>query len=557
MLINKKIFLKFRYLFAALSGILMALPLVFPALGILQWIAFIPTAITLYLVSDDIKEKYKRLYLLGFTYFYPYFVVVFHWFYYMHPMDFAGLSNAVSFFVVTLACFGMALLQGAAAACLFPIFAWLSRGAALRKYPLIKPFLMAAMMTACEWSQTLGWWGVPWGRLSLGQIDYAAAIQPASAFGSYFVTFVLLLVNLLIAYAILNLPRAKLATYICVGVVVFQFAFGGILLYVNSRNEGNEAVRVSAAQDTVTNEEKWSDTTPELKYLYTIDVYEKLTISAAESGAVVVVWPETVLPYEFFENYYGMVDDMSRIARENNITILFSTFIAVDGDRENGLYNSIIQVNPDGSYGSAVYAKQHLVPFGEYLPMAWLIEPVLPALAELAQTDNIKAGETSVILPTESGDVGGLICFDSIYESLALDSVRNGAEIIAVSTNDAWFKDSAALSMHFSQSRLRAIECGRYVIRSANTGISAIIAPTGEVLSSLGAGEVGQVTEGVYLRNNRTLYSIIGNTFVYLLLAFILTVVVISFVKFFKNLSAVIKAMDKEEGRVNSRPKKR
>ncbi len=544
MLINKKIFYKFRYLIAAISGILMALPLVYSSLGILQWIAFIPTAITLYFLADDISVKLRKLYLLGFTYFMPYFVIVFHWFYYMHPMDFAGLSGVESIFVVTLACFGMALLQAAASSFIFPLFAWLARGAIARKYQLIKPFLLASMFTVSEWAQTIGWWGVPWGRLCLGQIDYSVVIQPASSLGSYFVSFVLILVNLLIAYTLLNMPLAKLASYICIGVVVFQFAFGGVLLYVHSQNEGNESVCVSAAQDTVTNEEKWGDELPEYNYLYTISTYEKLTEEAAAAGAEIVVWPETVLPYEFFRNDFGMVYDMSRIAKENNVTILFSTFTYVDGHRSNGLYNSIIQVNPDGSYGESIYAKQHLVPFGEFLPMSNIIEPLLPALAELAQTDNIKPGEDSVVLPTESGNVGGLICFDSIYEELALDSVRNGAEIFVVSTNDAWF-GGAAYNMHLSQSRLRAIECGRYVVRSANTGISAVISPTGEILSQVDDGDKGNATSEAYLRDNRTLYSIIGNTFVYVLIAFIGLVIVLSIIKFFKNLSAKIKAVDK------------
>ncbi len=551
MLINKKIFLKFRYLIAAISGILMALPLVYSALGILQWISLIPTAIIIYLLADDITVKGRKTYLLGLSYFFPYFVVVFHWFYYMHPMDFAGLSGAASLFVVTLACFGLALLQAAISSIIFPLFSWLSRGALVRNRQLIRPFLLAAMFTVMEWSQTLCWWGVPWGRLALGQIDYSIVVQPAAAFGSYFVSFVLVLVNLLVAYALLKMPLSKLASYICIGVVIFQLAFGGVMLYFNSKVDGCESVKMTAAQDSVTNEEKWGDDTSTQfeKYQYTIGVYEELTVQAAKEGAKVVVWPETVLPYKFYQNYYGMQQDMSRIAKENGVTILFSTFMSAEEESEDGLYNSIVQVNPDGSFGEVIYAKQHLVPFGEFLPMEKLITAIAPPLAELAQTDNIVAGKESVVFPTQSGNFGGLICFDSIYEELALDSVRNGAEVIVVSTNDAWFRDSAALSMHFSQSRLRAIETGRYVVRSANNGISAVITSTGEVMDLCGAGEVGQVTEEVYLRNNRTLYSIIGNTFVYILIAFVDLVIILSIARYFKAISAKNKEADAKKSK--------
>ena len=544
MLLNKKLFLKYRYLIAPICGILMALPLIYSAMGILQWISLIPTVIILYLLVEDATVKYKKLYLFGLSYFFPFFVVVFHWFYYMHPMDFAGLSGAASFFVVTLACVGMAIFQSFAAAFIFPIFAWISRGIFVRRHQILKPFLLAAMFVIVEWSQTLGWWGVPWGRLALGQLDYSFVVQPASVLGSYFISFVLVLVNAMIAYALLGMQRAKLVSYICIGVVVFQFAFGGVMYYFNSRVDGCETVKMAAAQDTVSNEDKWGEgKTQHEKYRYTIDVYGRLTAEAASEGAVAVVWPETVLPYTFFNNDY-MVADMSRLARENNITILFSTFTEAEG---GGLYNSIVQVNPDGTFGNTVYAKQHLVPFGEFLPMAGLIEAIAPPLAELAQTDNIVAGEDSVVLETAAGRVGGLICFDSIYEDLAINSVRNGAEVLVVSTNDAWFRESAALSMHYSQSRLRAIECGRYVVRSANTGISAIITSTGKPMDICGAGETGEITEEIYLRENRTVYSYIGDAFVYALITFVAVIIIISIVRFFGVLSKKIKELDKLE----------
>ncbi len=542
MLINKRFFIKFRYLIAPICGILMALPLVYSALGILQWISLIPTAIILYFLVDDIQVKGKKIYTFGLSYFFPFYIVVFHWFYYMHPMDFAGLSGAASLFVVTLACVGMAIFQAAAAACIFPVFAWISRGIFVRLNPILKPFLLAAMFIFVEWSQTLFWWGVPWGRLSLGQLDYSVVVQPASVLGSYFVSFVLVLVNALIAYSLLGMAKAKLASYICIGTVIFQFVFGGVMYYFNSRVDGCKTVKMAAAQDTVSNEDKWGDgKTQYEKYLYTIDVYGRLTEEAARKGAAVVVWPETVLPYTFYKNDY-MVADMSKLAKENNITILFSTFTEAEG---GGLYNSIVQVNPDGTFGDTVYAKQHLVPFGEFLPMENFIKAIAPPLAELAQTDNIVAGEDSVVLETAAGRVGGLICFDSIYEDLAINSVRNGADVMIISTNDAWFRQSAALSMHYSQARMRAIECGRYVVRSANTGISAIITSTGEPLDICGAGEVGEVTEDVYLRENRTVYSYIGDTFVYLLIAFICAVTVISLAQFFRALSRKIKEVEK------------
>jgi apolipoprotein N-acyltransferase len=210
---------------------------------------------------------------------------------------------------------------------------------------------------------------------------------------------------------------------------------------------------------------------------------------------------------------------MSRLAKDNEITILFSAFTK---DEESGmLCNSILEIKPDGSVGESVYNKQRLVPFGEFVPMRRLVTMLIPPLAEVGMLEeDLLPGDKSVVIATDVGDVGCGICFDSIYEELIRASVKEGAEIIAISTNDSWFADSAALAMHNSQSVLRAIENGRYVVRSANTGISSVIDPMGRVLESLGANREGYVMKEAYLREQTTLYTRIGNVVVWLCIAF-------------------------------------
>jgi apolipoprotein N-acyltransferase len=113
-----------------------------------------------------------------------------------------------------------------------------------------------------------------------------------------------------------------------------------------------------------------------------------------------------------------------------------------------------------------------------------------------------------------------LICFDSIYEQLTLDSVRDGAEIMVISSNDSWFFDSAAVYQHQAQAQLRAIESGRYVLRSANTGISTIIAPNGEILSWIDPLTEGYAVCQVSTLSRNTPYTVVGNLFVFLSMAF-------------------------------------
>ena len=101
------------------------------------------------------------------------------------------------------------------------------------------------------------------------------------------------------------------------------------------------------------------------------------------------------------------------------------------------------------------------------------------------------------------------------------DAVRDGAELIAVSTNDSWFGDSGALWQHNHQSAMRAIETGRYVLRSANTGVSSVITREGEYLDQLEPLESGYAFATVHLHSDMTLYVIIGDAFSYLCAAFV------------------------------------
>ena len=100
-----------------------------------------------------------------------------------------------------------------------------------------------------------------------------------------------------------------------------------------------------------------------------------------------------------------------------------------------------------------------------------------------------------------------------------MESIGNGAQLLAVSTNDSWFRDSRGVWMHHAQSQLRAIETGRCVVRSANTGVSSVINEKGEVLETLAPLKTGYVLEEVHLSDRVTVYSVIGNTFAYLCVA--------------------------------------
>lgn len=239
-------------------------------------------------------------------------------------------------------------------------------------------------------------------------------------------------------------------------------------------------------QGNISSTDKWAEDSA----FHSVNLYVELTVQCVEeSGADIVVWPETVIPLYLRESSFGK-NKISQAASQTGATILVGTFDRVyDEDADDFLeYNAILIFYPDGTIGQTSYYKRRPVPFGETLPMADFIELFLPMLLDLNLfSEPISAGADSNLFETEYGKVGSLICFDSIYETLTLDSVRDGARVISLSTNDSWFHDSAAVWQHNAHASMRAIESGRYIIRAANTGVSSVITPEGKVLSNSAA----------------------------------------------------------------------
>lgn len=491
----------------------MGLCLVFPKLGFLQWVAILPLLLWLFSRDASARRAPLRFWGAGVLYFLSFYLVVYHWFFYLYPMEFAGVTKGEAAALVVICWLGLSLLQTTFSALIFPLFAFLSRTRVLRRAVWLLPFLFAAQYTVAEWSQTLTWLGVPWARLALGQLEGGPFINSASLVGPYLLTFALVLFNGLLALALLRVDKVRFCTVAMAATFVLSFLLGALGVIVNHEDRGEEIV-VAAVQGNVGSSQKWSSESTQKTY----EIYEHYTAMAAEQGATVVVFPETFLPYTITENS-GVGRFVRRLAVQYHVTIMCGAFHVEEGEE----YNAIFTVLPDGSFHEVKYAKRHLVPFGEYVPMRDLMETVLPLLADIGMlSDDLTPGADSAIVSLPEGKVGGLICFDSIYEELARDSVRDGAEIFVLPTNDSWFTDSAAVYMHEGQARLRAIETGRWIVRSADTGISAIIDPDGNVYDEQPPLVDGVAIATARVTNARTLYSYIGNLFVYLLAAALL-----------------------------------
>lgn len=500
------------YLIYAVCGALTALPYPVGALWPVAWISFIPVLVTE--LSSEHTSRHTYLYAArrGFFFFYPYAVLTWFWFFEMYPLDFTGMGPAAAMCVVLLGVFGLPLLQVSAWILFFQITT-LVRVRLRGKIPEWYVILLFPSVWVClEWLQTRTWAGVPWGKLALGQVSFRAIVQSTSLFGPYFISFIIILFASLVAYAISVWRKGagRSVPVICVAAALVIFTGNALfgVLRIAGYSESGETVRVSAIQGNIDSKTKWSDSIN-----YTLDTYRELSVEAAQDGAELIVFPETAIPVRLTqdEEVRGFVED---IADDTGATVLVGAFYF---NPENGLENSLFLVEPQSGTADVRYTKRRLVPFGEFVPWRKAIMTLIPPLGELTIIGNdLVPGTGSQLIETGYGTVGPIICFDSIYEEYARQSVADGAELLCVSTNDSWFGDSAAVYEHNRHSVLRAIENGRYVVRAANTGISSIITPTGEITGILAPLARGCVTGNVRMISEKTLYTRIGDVIVYL-----------------------------------------
>lgn len=502
--LDQKTYRPFLFLYG--GSFLTALTVVFPQFGRLQWVTMLPMLMAVLFLNGREDFTAKKSYWLGFFTVYLYYFVIYHWFVKLYPMDFVGLSAGGSVAVILAGWLGLSLLQALPGGLIFLFFRGLCKTDFLKKHPIFKPVVFGALWVLFEWSSTLTWTGVPWGRLYMGQAKDLAAMQISSVFGAYFLSFLILLVNGFLAYMILYRRKQLLCFGLSVGLILSNQIFG--LIRSNRDFGGEQTLKVAVIQGNIDSHEKWESSTT----YRMMEVYTRLTEQAVGEGAELIVWPETAITVALNRSS-SMKSFVSDVAKNYRVTLLVGALY----EDETGEYNSLFLVTPDGEISEQRYDKRHLVPFGEYVPLRGLIQAVIPPLADVSAIDtDLTAGEDSALFATPWGKIGGMICFDSIYEMLGIDSVRDGANLMVIASNDSWFSDSTAVYQHQTQAQFRAVEEGRYLIRSANTGISTVIAPNGEVLRWLDPLTEGYAVCEVSSLSTRTVYSIIGNVFVYL-----------------------------------------
>lgn len=247
--------------------------------------------------------------------------------------------------------------------------------------------------------------------------------------------------------------------------------------YLRAPAEPAGTTSVSMIQGNIDQSLKW-DESLQASILAT---YAKLTREAVERSAPdLVVWPETAMPF-YFQDPSDFSTAVRAAVKQAGVPLLAGSpaysVPTEPGAPQYVLHNRAYLLNRGGDVVSW-YDKEHLVPFGEYVPLGeWLpfITKLVPGQFEF------RPGINSAPLTSGDSAMGLLICYEAIFPELAQARVESGANVLVNISNDAWFGRSSAPLQHLHMAVLRAVEQNRAIIRSTNTGVSVVIGPDGSL----------------------------------------------------------------------------
>ena len=396
----------------------------------------------------------------------------------------------------------------------FAVFSVLMR-AVPRRSGILFPVAAACIWTALEWVRSWMITGFPWGSIGYSQWNNLIGIQVTSLVGVHGISFVIVLFNAGVATVICNRHRWRQeipALILPLVLTLFCFGYGAFQL--------QDAVPIDKAPDTVSDEstetlkvalvpgnipqlEKWDLR----QFPRILQRYIQLTHKASQENPDLIVWPETVIRGEAltgkWPTYYRR---FSQMLHDIAIPILIGT--ANEGDKidtaigefstptkdgqraEVKIYNRVLSIAPDGKIRGG-YAKMHLVPFGEYVPLVNLLPDFIP---NFIQFKPFTHGKSVNLLPVfivkdkaddQKIEVGASICFESVFPDEFRRPVKNGAQVMGIFTNDAWFKGTAFPELHLSMAPFRAIENRIAVFRCANGGFTCVVDRFGRITTPL------------------------------------------------------------------------
>lgn len=477
--------------------------------GVLAWVVLLP--LHRVLIDGTGRQAFRRGWLAGFFAFVGtmYWVVVA-----MHLYGKVPIPVSFALMVFLAAYLGL----------YFGMYAW---GVAWveRRWPAAAWVLAPCWWVSLEFMRTYALTGLPWGLLGYSQFQWLSLIQIANVTGVYGVSFLIVLVNASVfvllrrmaavrgnegqggssgAPAPDGLPRPWVPPVVAAAAVLSVWLYGMSQLTFPS----SPTLTVGIVQANIDQAQKWD---PAYR-LETLARYDRLT-KTVSADADVILWPEAATPFVFAREVGYQTLVVETIQKAQVPLVFGSPAIGRHADGRPALMNSAYVLSPDGHVNGR-YDKQHLVPFGEYVPLKSVLF-FLDKLVEGIGDFQPGTGPTLLSIPHEAGPVpfGVAICYEVIFPDLVRRLAAGGSAFLVTLTNDAWFGSTVAPYQHFAMVVFRAVEHRLAFARAANTGISGVIDPTGRILAATPLFAERTFTRTIPLGAPTTFYTRFGDLF--------------------------------------------
>lgn len=381
----------------------------------------------------------------------------------------------------------------------------------LKKHGLREIYSAPVIWVSLEYIKSNFLTGFPWENLGYSQFSFLPLIQISDITGVYGLSFLIVLVNTVFFSLIFS--RGKRRLIIGETVVVFLLLFF-VIFYGNWRiGETNSALDRSAAlpvtlvQGNIDQNIKWNPGYQE----ETIRIYRTLSLAARPKEGGLIVWPETAAPF-YFQEEGRLRQEVLDVARTSRNWLILGSPSYRKEEKTVRYFNSAFLVSPTGTVAGE-YNKVQLVPYGEYVPL----RKFFPFLSKIVVgVGDFTPGPGFLPLHADWGKAGVLICYEGIFPGAGTAYRKQGTAFLINITNDAWFGNTSAPYQHLSMTAFRAVENRIYLLRAANTGISAIIDPTGAIVRQSNLFTPATVT-GImkYPTDTTTFYASHGDIFAF------------------------------------------
>jgi apolipoprotein N-acyltransferase len=406
---------------------------------------------------------------------------------------------------------------------LFPlVFGW-ATGRLVARFGSLGLLGAPFLWVATELLRAHTFFEFPWCLLGYSQHPYLPLIQVASVTAVYGVSFLLVACSALLALALVEARLRRAAALAAVALLGATWGYGSWALAQPLPESGR--VTVGLVQGGIRQEDKWL---PENAWS-NVGRHLELTAQAAARGARLVVWPESAVPF-LYDREPPLAALLQQTVGTHGIHLYFG-----NDDRERApggeprIYVGTKLLDPSGTL-TMRYHKMQLVPFGEYVPLQALFTLGGRVVAKLVQeVADFSPGTEAVTGVVDGHRIGGYICYEAIFPALVRRFPAQGAELLVNVTNDAWYGTTSAPYQHLAMAAFRAVENRRYLVRAANTGITAVVDPFGRVLEPTPLFEQALLVREVPFVAETTFYTRHGDVFARACAAVALALVAASF----------------------------